>query len=411
MTAISRAFHGVDRRRRRLVLLAVPLVLVALFFAGWWPRHAAKVKLAEQTKAIQQTVPRVKVTTAVAAEGGRSLTLPGTLQAYEQALVNARATGYVARWRVDIGDHVRAGDVLAVLETPELDQQLSQARAALKQKEAALRQAVANLDYAKVTARREDALLAEALSSQQTNDQAHAQVKIWVANVNAAEADVAAAEATVRQLLQLVSFGQVLAPFDGRITQRNIDVGSLVVAGTAGGSPGAPGASAGAPMFRIEATDPIRVFIQVPQAFALSVKDAEPATVSVRQLPGRTFDGKVTRTAGTIDPASRTLNVEVDVPNPSGELLGGMFAQVTLAVAVAHRVVRVPSSAVITDARGVHVATVDKTGQVHLVTVVRGLDNGNEIDLIDGLVGGEQVIVNPGADVTDGMRVEPATGP
>lgn len=166
MTAISRAFHGVDRRRRRLVLLAVPLVLVALFFAGWWPRHAAKVKLAEQTKAIQQTVPRVKVTTAVAAEGGRSLTLPGTLQAYEQALVNARATGYVARWRVDIGDHVRAGDVLAVLETPELDQQLSQARAALKQKEAALRQAVANLDYAKVTARREDALLAEALSSQ-----------------------------------------------------------------------------------------------------------------------------------------------------------------------------------------------------------------------------------------------------
>jgi RND family efflux transporter MFP subunit len=410
MRTLTSPFHGVEGRRRRLIAILVPIVLAALFLAGWWPRHAAQVKLAAQTKAIQQTVPRVKVVTAVAAEGGRSLSLPGTMTAYQQALVNARATGYVARWRVDIGDRVRAGDILAVLDTPELDQQLSQARAALKQREAALRQANANLEYARVTARREDALLAEALSSQQTNDQAHAQVKIWVANVNAAEADVAAAEASVRQFLQLVSFGQVLAPFDGRITQRNVDVGSLVVAGTAGGAPGAPGASAGAPMFRIEATDPIRVFIQVPQAFALSVKDAEPASVTVRQLPGRTFNGKVTRTAGTIDPGSRTLNVEVDVPNPNGELLGGMFAQVTLAVSVAHRVVRVPSSAVITDARGVRVATVDKTGQVHLLTVQRGLDNGKEIELIDGLAGGEQVMVNPGADVTDGMRVEPVTG-
>lgn len=414
MRVLASPFQGVDARKRRLILIAVPLVLAVLFFAGWWPRHAAKVKLVAQTKAIQQTVPRVKVTTAVAAEGGRSLSLPGTMQAYKQALVNPRATGYVARWRVDIGDRVRAGDVLAVLETPELDQQLSQARAAVKLKQAALQQAVANLEYARVTAAREDALLAEALSSKQTNDQAHAQVKIWVANVNAAEADVQASEAMVRQLLQLVSFGQVVAPFDGRITQRNIDVGSLVVAGTASGSAGAPGASASAgavPMFRIEATDPIRVYIQVPQAFALSVKDGEAASVSVRQVPGRVFQGQVTRTAGTIDPLARTLNVEVDVPNPTGELLGGMFAQVSLAVTVAHRVVRVPSSAVIFDSRGVHVATVDPTGQVHLVTVQRGLDNGKEIELIEGLNGGEQVIVSPGADVTDGMRVEAVTGP
>jgi RND family efflux transporter MFP subunit len=164
-------------------------------------------------------------------------------------------------------------------------------------------------------------------------------------------------------------------------------------------------------MFRIEATDPVRVFVQVPQAFALSVKDGEASSVVVRQLPDRVFDGHVTRTAGTLDPASRTLAVEVDVPNPTGELLGGMFAQVTLAASVAHRVVRVPSSAVLTDARGVHVATVDGAGLVHLVSVQRGLDNGSEIEIVDGLNGGERVIATPGADVTDGMRVEAVTGP
>jgi RND family efflux transporter MFP subunit len=272
-------------------------------------------------------------------------------------------------------------------------------------KKAALDQAIANLDYAQVTARREDALLAESLSSRQTNDQAHAQVKVWEANVAAAKADVEASEANVRQLLQLVSFGRVVAPFDGRITQRNIDVGSLVSAGAASATTG------GQPLFRIEANEPIRVFLQIPQAFALSVKEGEAATVSIRQLQARRFEGHVTRTAGTIDPTSRTLNVEIDVPNPKGELLPGMFADVTIAVAVAHRVVRVPSSAVITDARGVRVATVDGNGQVHLVAVVRGLDNGSEIDLIDGLSGGEQVIATPGGDVTDGMRVEAVTAP
>jgi RND family efflux transporter MFP subunit len=403
MKAIAFPFHPVDWRRRRwLVVMLAVITLAALFFAGYWPRHVARKKLVAESTAARQSLPRVKVVAAVVADGGRSMTLPGTLVAERQALVNARATGYVRRWQVDIGDRVHAGDVLAELDTPELDQQLVQARAALKQKEAAVEQAIANRDYARVTAKREHALLEQALASQQDDDQASAQVKIWEANVHAAQADVAAAQANVRQLDQLVSFGHVIAPFDGRITQRNIDVGSLVIAG---------GASGAQPLFRIEATDPIRTFIQVPQAFALSVKDGETASVSVRQLQGRTFDGHVTRTAGSLDPASRTLNVEIDVPNPTGELLGGMFAQATIAVAVSHRVVRVPSSAVITDARGNHVATVDGSGGVHLVEVVRGLDNGREIELVDGLAGGEQVMVNPGADVTDGTRVDAVRGP
>jgi len=397
MNAISFPFHRAFGRWRSGLIVSI--AVVALFFLGFWPRHAAQKKLAAESSAGQQDLPRVKVAAAVAADGGRTLVLPGTLVASRQALVNARATGYVARWRVDIGDRVHAGDVLAELEIPELDQQLAQARETLKQKEAAFEQATANRDYAGVTASRQDALLAESVTTKQANDQAHAQVKVGQANVHAAQADVAAAQANVRQLGQLVSFGHIVAPFEGRITQRNIDVGSLVTAG------GASGASNAQPLFRIEAIDPIRVFVQVPQAFALSVREGLTASVAIRQLPGHVFDGRVTRTAGTLDPASRTLNVEIDVPNPTGELLGGMFAQVTIAVAMSHRIVRVPSSAVITDARGVHVATVDASGMVHLTPVVRGLDNGREIELVSGVNGGEQVLVNPGGDVTEGVHV------
>jgi membrane fusion protein, multidrug efflux system len=404
MTAIASPTLGI-RRRPLLIAALVLAALAVLFLAGYWPHHLAQKRLVAEASAVQAALPRVKVSAAAALDGGRSLTLPGSLVANTQALVYARATGYVRLWRVDIGDRVHVGDVLAELDTPELDQQLEQARATLKQKDAALEQVIASRDFAKLTAERQDTLLAQALVAKQDDDQANAQLKVWEANVNAAKADIAAAQASVRELGQLVSFGHVVAPFDGRITQRNIDVGSLVVAG------GASGASTSQPLFRIEATDPMRVFVQVPQAFALSVKDGETVSVTVRQLPGRVFDGRVTRTAGSLDPASRTLNVEIDVSNPSGELLGGMFADAKITVAVAHRVVRVPSSAVITDANGVHVATVDAIGQVHLVAVVRGLDNGREIDLVDGLVGGEQVIVNPGGDVIDGTRVEAVRGP
>jgi membrane fusion protein, multidrug efflux system len=392
--------EGGARRGRGAAL--IPVALGLLFMAGYWPKRSAQSDLAADAVAAGQALPRVKVSTAAAVEGGRSLVLPGSLVASRQAMINARATGYVRRWGVDIGDRVRAGDVLAELDTPELGLQLRQARATLKQQEAALEQAVANRDFARVTASRQDVLVGQGLVAKQDADQADAQFKVGEANVHAGEANVAAAQANVGQLTQLVSFGYVVAPFDGRITQRTIEVGSLVIAGGAAGS---------LPLFRIEAIDPIRVFVQVPQAFASSVKDAEAARVSIRQTPGRVFEGRVTRTAGTLDPALRTLNVEIDVPNPKGELLGGMYAEVTIAVAVPHRAVRVLSSAVITDTRGNQVATVDGMGHVHLVEVVRGQDNGREIDLVEGLSGGEQVIVSPGADITDGMRVEAVRGP
>jgi len=399
VSTIANPIHpvtGVWRGRAAVAL--VPIFLGVLFVAGYLPRRIAQNKLNAEATAVDQSLPRVKLSTAVAVDRGHALTLPGSLVASRLAMINARATGYVRRWRVDIGDRVRAGDVLADLDTPELDQQLQQARATLKQQEAALEQAVANGAFAKITASRQDVLVGQGLVAKQDADQADVQFKVGEANVHASEANVAAAQANVRQLTQLVSFGRVVAPFDGRITQRTIEVGSLVIAGGAAGS---------VPLFRIETIDPIRVFVQVPQAFAPSVKEAAAARISIRQMPGQVFEGRVTRTAGTLDPALRTLNVEIDVPNPKGELLGGMYAEVTIAVASAHRAVRVPSSAVITDARGVHVATVDAAGRVHLVEVVRGLDNGREIELVEGLVGGEHVIASPGGDVVDGARVEP----
>jgi RND family efflux transporter MFP subunit len=324
------------------------------------------------------------------------------LVAQSETLVYARANGYVRRWLVDIGDAVETGTLLAELETPELDQQLSQVRATLKQKQAIVVQAIANRDFFQVTAMRMDFLRARNLVSQQDDDQARAQAAVGDANVVAAKADVAATAADVRQLEQLVSFGRVTAPFAGTITQRLIDVGSLVNAG---------GGAAGQALFRLDATDPIRVFVEVPQTFAPSVRAGESAVVSVRQYPGRAFLGSVTRTAGALDPISRTLNTEIEVPNGSHALFPGMYAQVTLSVAVSHPVIRVPSSAVIEDSRGIHVAVVDDRGVVHLVAVRPGRDNGTAVELVEGLSGGERVIVSPPGNAADGMQIEPVLVP
>jgi RND family efflux transporter MFP subunit len=306
----------------------------------------------------------------------------------------------VNRWAVDIGDRVKKGQLLLELDTPELDKQLAQARASLSQTMAALAQAQSNRELADITARREAALFAKLLISAQENDQARTQAMVWNANVNAAKANVTAQRANVGQLQQLVSFGKVSAPYDGTITRRLVDVGTLVNAGA--------GTNAAA-LFEIVSTDPMEAFVEVPQVFAPSIRVGADAKIAVRNFRGRVFPGKVTRTAGALDPASRTLRTEVDLPNPKGELLAGMYVDVSLDVAVSHQVVRVPSSAVIADARGVHVAVVDGSGKVRLVTVTTGLDNGTNIDVVTGLSGGEQVITAPPGGVTDGMQVQPVT--
>src|SRR6266851_1910167 len=382
--------------KRHLWIAAAVLVLAVAFLAGYLPRRLARAKLAARTPAAA-VAPRVAVVKAVLVDAARQLTLPAALVADQQTLVYARANGYVSRWLVDIGDRVKKGQLLVQLDTPELDKQLTQAKASLTQTMAALAQAQANRDYAYITSKREAQLFAKSLISAQENDQALTQARVWDANVNAAKATVAAQRASVGQLEQLVSFGKVYAPYDGTITRRLVDVGTLVNAGA--------GANAAA-LFEIASTDPMEAFVDVPQVFAPSVRVGADAKIAVRNFRGRVFSGRVTRTAGALDAASRTLRTEVDLPNPKGELLAGMYVDVSLDVAVSHQVVRVPSSAIIADSRGVHVAVVDGTGKVQLVAVTTGLDNGTTIDVVTGLSGGEQVITAPPGGVTDGMQVQ-----
>jgi RND family efflux transporter MFP subunit len=386
-------------KRHLWIAAAVVLALAVAFFAGYLPRRLARKKLAAGTPTAA-VAPRVSVVKAVLVDPARQLQLPAALVADQQTLVYARASGYVSRWLVDIGDRVKKGQLLVQLDTPELDKQLTQAKASLSQTMAALAQAQANRDYAYITSKREAQLFAKSLISAQENDQALTQARVWDANVNAAKATVAAQRANVGQLEQLVSFGKVYAPYDGNITRRLVDVGTLVNAGA--------GTTAAA-LFEIASTDPMQAYVDVPQVYAPSVRVGAEAKVAVRNFRGRVFTGRITRTAGALDPASRTLRTEVDLPNPKGELLAGMYVDVSLDVAVTHQVIRVPSSAIIADARGVHVAVVDGSGKVKLVAVTTGLDNGNTIELVTGLSGGEQVISAPPSDVADGMQVQAVT--
>ena len=396
---ILRPLRPIRSRRRLWIGAAVLLVVVGGFLAGYLPRRMVRARLAAATPTAP-VAPRVPVIKAVAVDAGRTLTLPAGLVANQQTLVYARASGYVRRWLVDIGDRVKKGQLLIQLDTPELDKQLAQARASLSQTIAALAQAQSNRELAEITARREANLFAKMLISAQENDQAQTQAAVWKANVNAAKANVAAQRANVGQLAQLVSFGKVYAPYDGTITRRLVDVGTLVNAGA--------GTNAAA-LFEIVSTDPMQAYVDVPQVFAPSVRVGSEAKIAVRNYRGRVFTGKVTRTAGALDPASRTLRTEIDLPNPKGELFAGMYVDVSLDVAVTHQVVRVPSSAIIADSRGVHVAVVDGSGKVHLVAVTTGLDNGSTIELVAGLSGGEQVISAPPGGVTDGMQVQPVS--
>ncbi len=394
-TLTGQAQHPL-RKKHFAIIGAVAAAALLAFLIGYLPRHRAHSKLVAQTSA-QQGPLRVSVVPAVAAQSGRELTLPATLAPFQRTLVFARASGFVRRWLVDIGSLVHKGDLLVELETPELTQQLQQAKATLLQREAALAQARANLAFATITAQRMHTLFQEALVAKQDDDQARTQASVWEANVKAAIADIEAMRANIRQLEQLISFGKVLAPYDGTITQRLVDVGTLVNAGAG---------TTGAALFEIEATNPIRAFIEVPQPFAPSVKPGVDAYVTVRQYPGRKFPGKVVRTAGAIDPATRTLRTEIDLPNDKGELFAGTYGEASIGVDISHPIVRVPSGAILQDARGVHVAVVEANGRVRLAAVQLGVDNGTTVDVVSGLNGGEQIIASPPADAADGLQVQ-----
>jgi RND family efflux transporter MFP subunit len=370
------------------------VVVVAAFLIGWMPKHRAQKDLAAETHAAAAEAPRVQVVTAKVNSSDKSLGLPGSIQPLEETVVYPRASGYVKKWYVDIGDKVKEGDLLADIDTPELDQQLIQARAELARAEAGLVQSQANADYSKTNLQRYEQLAPAGVASQQELDKEKAQSKVDDANMVVAKANVDSNKAAIGRLMELKSFARVTAPFAGTITLRSVDRGALVSAGN------------GTPLFKISNTDPVRVIVQVPQDVAPSVRADVPAKVMVREYAGRTFDGRVARSAGALDPSTRTMTTEVRVPNPKGELFAGMYAQVELTLPSPHKVYEVPATALLNDAKGLRLAIVTPESKIHLVPVVVERDNGATIDLASGIDGTERIVKLGSPDLVEGAKVD-----
>ncbi|SOT45813.1 efflux RND transporter periplasmic adaptor subunit [Burkholderia cenocepacia] len=374
------------RRGRKL---AVPLAAVALAAAllalGIVPRIDARAAQRAQVAA-QQALP-VSVVVPGAAPADQTLTLPGSVMPYADASIYARTSGYIAHWSADLGARVKAGQTLAQISAPDLDAQLRQARA----DEAS---AQANYDYAKSTAQRwQDMLKTQSVSQQDTDTK--------VADMNAKRAMLASAQANVAHLAELVSYESVTAPFDGVITARNVDVGTLV---TAGGTPGSPGLSG--ELFHLEQTNTLRVFVDVPQDSATGVSAGTSVYLTTPQYPGRRFAAQVARSAGAIDPVTRTLRVEIDVDNRDGALMPGAYAQAHLVVPSAAPALDLPVSALLFRPNGVQVATVGANGRTALKTVQIGRDFGTRVEIVAGLAAADRVIDNPGDAITAGEAVK-----
>jgi membrane fusion protein (multidrug efflux system) len=394
---------GAPHKWRPLSIFLALVALSALFLAGYLPRRHAAKSLAASTAAAASEVLRVEVIHPRIDSNVRTLTLPGSIQALEATAIYARANGYVRRWLVDIGDYVADEQLLAEIETPDLDQQLQQARATLEQMKASLEQAAANEKYAAATARRYETLAEQHFVSRQDVDQTRAQAAVGLANVHAATSSIAAQTANVHQLEQLKAFARVTAPFAGTITERNIDRGTLVT----------PGSASGKPLYMIAISNPLRVLMKVPQPFSAGIAVGAEVTVRARQYPGRDFAGRITRSAGALDPATRTLDVEAQVANDKGELFPGAYADVTFPAGLAHGIAVIPVSALVVDAEGTRVATVDVNSKVHFIPVQVGRDQGLEVETVDGLTGSENVIASPASNLAEGtpVSVNPAVGP
>jgi membrane fusion protein (multidrug efflux system) len=364
--------------RRAAVVIGIAVLFGALFVFGLVPRLRAQRTLREH--ASTTVVPSVAVFSATRNKSAGDITLPGDVQANQETGIYARASGYVKGWKVDIGDHVKAGQVLAELETPEIDQELSQARAALAQAKANRDLAASNLVRWKALSE-QNAVSKQELEERTSTDQARA-------------ADVTAAEANVQRLEQLTAFKNITAPFDGTITARGLDVGSLVAAG------------GGKELFHLQQTQPLRVFVDVPQTQMRAIAVGQTSGVSVREFPGRVFPGKITRFAGALDRATRTMRTEILVDNTTGDLLSGVHADVKLTLSGGDLPFVVPATAIIIRNGPPLLATVDADNKVKLQPVTLGRDLGSQIEVLAGVVEGARVVTNPADTLRDGDQVQ-----
>ena len=362
-------------RRTRIAAIVV-LLLLAAGAARTVVSRMSNARALEAGSA-QSAITYVKTTVVRPGGAGQTLSLPGTLQGFVQAPVSARAGGYLRRWTKDIGSQVKQGDLLAEIETPELDQQLSQAIAARNQ-------TASSLELAKSTLERWEALRKrDAVSQQELEEKRSGYAQ--------ARANLAGADANVERLRQLENFKRVTAPFSGVITRRNVDIGDLI--------------DSNKPLFTLAQTDPLRVYVNVPQAYAQLVKAGQPAVVTQAELRGRTFNGKVARTAGSIDANTRTMQVEITLSNRDGTLLPGAFVNVELAAAPSGALT-IPSNAVMFRTQGPLVAKVDANGSVHLQAVHLGRNYGDTMEVTSGLAGNESLVLNPSDSLADGDKVQ-----
>ncbi|MGA2127404.1 MAG: efflux RND transporter periplasmic adaptor subunit [Xanthobacteraceae bacterium] len=382
------------RGRRRLGLTALLLLGGALGVGAWqhWSQHAEVMAAAAQQR---DFVPSVLVAPVRASGATMSVSWPATTEAFEAANIYARASGYISKRNVDIGSHVRRGDVLAEITAPELDHQISQAEATLTQLEQASQQAQANRDLANVTWGRDSKLVKQGWVTLQQGDTDRLTLKAQEAAVGVAESNLKAQQAQLAVLHQQKAYQSVVAPFDGVVTQRNIDVGALVSAD----------ATSGTFMFTMMHSDVIRIQLYVPQDEAFGVTAGVQAAVRVPEMPGRTFPGTVTRIADALQPGTRTLLTEIDVPNPDHALTPGTYCTVELQIPRKSPSLMVPSQAIIFNRDGLSVAVVENgVARIRRVTEVR--DFGTTVEVSAGVKDGDQVILNPPVDLTDGRSVQ-----
>ncbi len=366
--------------RRTKVITVVVLVLLALGTVRTVYSRIATAK-ALQADTTEHAKLYVRTTTPKVGGAGQVLALPGTLQGFMQSPISARASGYLRRWYKDIGSKVQKGDLLAEIDAPEIDQQLSQAMAARQQ-------TASSLSLAQSTMERWEALRKKDAVSQQELDERRS-------NEAQARANLAAADANVERLRQLEGFKRVVAPFAGVITRRNVDVGDLIDAG--GG--------AGRTLFQLAQTDPLRVYVNVPQAYAQLVKPGQEVKIVQPELRGQAFRGEVARTAAAIDAATRTMQIEVTLPNKDGALLPGAYVQVLLPLQVNEQAMTIPTNAMMIRGDGLRVAVVDAAGKVQLRTIKVGRNYGENVEVMEGLAAKDQLILNPPDSIADGDQV------
>jgi len=370
------------RSRKSWLVLAIALIAVAtLLLSGIWSRVRARATLRAETT--QTALPPVSVVSPKQTAPAEEIILPGNVQPFISSPIYARTNGYLRKWYFDIGAHVKKGQLLAIIETPEVDQQLQQARSNLLT-------AQANLELATITKTRYQSLLTKNAVSQQDVDNA-------VGTYNANKAIVDADKAAVQQYSALVSFEKIYAPFDGVITARNTDIGDLINSGSS--------AAAKTDLFHIAQPGKLRVYVNVPEEYSQGVKVGMTADLSLAEFPGRKFQGKLVRTAEAINMTTRTLLIEIEMKNPAGELLTGSYAEVHLKVPTRASTLLLPVNTLIFRSEGLRVGIV-KDGKVVLSAVTPGRDSGNQIEIVSGLKADEQVIINPPDSITSGQQVQ-----